>query len=55
VGPGVSVPSSNLPNPIVGSAVGSSTSALDDILKVTPPALVAFLANLPTVEGELST
>ncbi|XP_048138180.1 cleavage stimulation factor subunit 77 isoform X2 [Rhodamnia argentea] len=34
-----------------GSAGGSSTSAFDDILKVTPPALVAFLANLPAVEG----
>ncbi|XP_056170608.1 cleavage stimulation factor subunit 77 isoform X3 [Syzygium oleosum] len=51
VGPGVSVPSSNLPNAIVGSAGGSSSSAFDDILKVTPPALVAFLANLPAVEG----
>lgn len=55
MGPGVSVPSSNLPNPIVGSVGGSSASAFDDILKVTPPALVAFLANLPAVEGELST
>lgn len=55
MGPGVSVPSCNLPNAIVGSAGGSSSSAFDDILKVTPPALVAFLANLPAVEGELST
>ncbi|KAL6176278.1 hypothetical protein ACLB2K_052912 [Fragaria x ananassa] len=26
-------------------------SAFDEILKVTPPALVAFLANLPIIEG----
>ncbi|KAL9276553.1 hypothetical protein ACSQ67_025900 [Phaseolus vulgaris] len=30
---------------------GSGTNAFDEILKATPPALVAFLANLPAVEG----
>ncbi|XP_029125439.1 cleavage stimulation factor subunit 77 isoform X4 [Cajanus cajan] len=31
---------------------GSGTNAFDEILKATPPALVAFLANLPAVEGQ---
>ena len=30
---------------------GTGTNAFDEILKATPPALVAFLANLPAVEG----
>ncbi|RDX83331.1 Cleavage stimulation factor subunit 77, partial [Mucuna pruriens] len=30
---------------------GGGTNAFDEILKATPPALVAFLANLPAVEG----
>ncbi|XP_027924446.1 cleavage stimulation factor subunit 77 isoform X6 [Vigna unguiculata] len=30
---------------------GAGTNAFDEILKATPPALVAFLANLPAVEG----
>ncbi|XP_029125437.1 cleavage stimulation factor subunit 77 isoform X1 [Cajanus cajan] len=32
---------------------GSGTNAFDEILKATPPALVAFLANLPAVEGPM--
>lgn len=32
---------------------GAGTNAFDEILKATPPALVAFLANLPAVEGTL--
>ncbi|XP_028766713.1 cleavage stimulation factor subunit 77 isoform X2 [Neltuma alba] len=30
---------------------GAGTNALDEILKATPPALTAFLSNLPNVEG----
>ncbi|XP_057445696.1 cleavage stimulation factor subunit 77 isoform X2 [Lotus japonicus] len=30
---------------------GSGTNACNEILKATPPALLAFLANLPAVEG----
>jgi hypothetical protein len=29
----------------------AGTNAFDEILKATPPALVAFLANLPSVDG----
>ncbi|KAL1338561.1 hypothetical protein HN51_033182 [Arachis hypogaea] len=32
-------------------AAGAGTNAFDEILKAAPPALVAFLANLPAVEG----
>lgn len=35
-------------NPGTGAA---GTNAFDEILKATPPALVAFLANLPSVDG----
>ncbi|KAK7266964.1 hypothetical protein RIF29_19626 [Crotalaria pallida] len=31
----------------------AGTNAFDEILKATPPALVAFLANLPAVEGPM--
>ncbi|KAK4601618.1 hypothetical protein RGQ29_010967 [Quercus rubra] len=43
--------SSNLSNPIVSIVGGGTTNAFDEILKATPPALVAFLASLPAVEG----
>lgn len=33
------------------AVAGAGTNAFDEILKATPPALVAFLANLPAVEG----
>ncbi|XP_021592006.1 cleavage stimulation factor subunit 77 isoform X4 [Manihot esculenta] len=42
---------SNMSNPIIGLLGSGTTSALDEILKATPPALVSFLASLPTVEG----
>lgn len=29
----------------------AGTNAFDEILKATPPGLVAFLANLPSVDG----
>jgi len=35
-------------NPGTGA---TGTNAFDEILKATPPALVAFLANLPSVDG----
>ncbi|CAN0877139.1 Cleavage stimulation factor subunit 77 [Linum grandiflorum] len=31
--------------------LGSSSGAFDEVLKATPPALLSFLSNLPTVEG----
>lgn len=34
---------------------GSGTNAFDEILKATPPALLAFLANLPAVEGNIKS
>ncbi|KAK1578044.1 hypothetical protein Q3G72_027104 [Acer saccharum] len=40
-----------LSNPTVAMAGGGTTNTFDEILKVTPPALVAFLTNLPAVEG----
>ncbi|KAK7840384.1 cleavage stimulation factor subunit 77 [Quercus suber] len=43
--------SSNLSNPVVSIVGGGTTNAFDEILKATPPALVAFLASLPAVEG----
>ncbi|XP_075647410.1 cleavage stimulation factor subunit 77 [Castanea sativa] len=43
--------SGNLSNPIVSIVGGGTTNAFDEILKATPPALVAFLASLPAVEG----
>lgn len=43
--------SSNLSNPIVSIVGGGTTNAFDEILKATPPSLVAFLASLPAVEG----
>lgn len=31
--------------------IGAASNAFDEILKATPPALLAFLSNLPAVEG----
>lgn len=42
---------SNLPNPNISVGGDGTTSAIDEILKATPPALVAFLSGLPAVEG----
>lgn len=33
-------------------AAATTMSTFDGILKAAPPALVAFLANLPAVEGD---
>ncbi|KAK7325331.1 hypothetical protein VNO77_29493 [Canavalia gladiata] len=38
-------------DPKQNPVAGGGTNAFDEILKATPPALVAFLANLPAVEG----
>lgn len=43
-----------LSNPMVAMAGGGSMNTFDEMLKVTPPGLVAFLANLPAVEGSQS-
>ncbi|KAI4341639.1 hypothetical protein MLD38_026337 [Melastoma candidum] len=45
------VASASLSNPNLATTIGSSINAFDDILKATPPSLLAFLANLPSVEG----
>ena len=50
---GVSAAFSNLSNPIVSIVGDGTTNAFDELLKATPPALVAFLASLPAVEGSL--
>ncbi|KAK9122524.1 hypothetical protein Sjap_012126 [Stephania japonica] len=56
--PGVAAVSSSLSfTPVVPSIVGTTksiggtTKSLDEIFKVMPPALVAFITNLPSVEG----
>ncbi|KAJ7976482.1 Cleavage stimulation factor subunit 77 [Quillaja saponaria] len=51
--PGLPVSSSTLSNSnqFVAVSGGGSTNAFDEILKATPPALVAFLSNLPAIEG----
>ncbi|CAK8533072.1 unnamed protein product [Lathyrus sativus] len=38
-------------DPKQNPGTGANTNAFDEILKATPPALVAFLANLPAVDG----
>lgn len=43
----------NPSNP-VSVASGAPTNVFDEILKATPAALIAFLANLPAVDGNLS-
>jgi cleavage stimulation factor subunit 3 len=37
--------------PGTGAGISGGTNAFDEILKATPPAVVAFLANLPAVDG----
>ncbi|KAL0412527.1 UNVERIFIED_CONTAM: Cleavage stimulation factor subunit [Sesamum radiatum] len=52
-GPHVSVlsgVSSTLPNGIAADS-GGTTSAINDVLKLLPPSLATFVANLPAVEG----
>ncbi|RVW59645.1 Retrovirus-related Pol polyprotein from transposon RE2 [Vitis vinifera] len=46
--------SGTLSNPSVPMVSSRPANPLDEILKSTPPALVAFIANLPAVEGNLS-
>ncbi|PPD86328.1 hypothetical protein GOBAR_DD16738 [Gossypium barbadense] len=43
-----------LSNPIVSMVDVVSSKAFDEVLKATPPALSAFLAGLPSIEGNLS-
>ncbi|KAJ0099424.1 hypothetical protein Patl1_19753 [Pistacia atlantica] len=45
---------SSMSNPMVAMVGSGTMNTFDEILKATPPALVAFLANLPAVEGHLS-
>ncbi|GLT27717.1 hypothetical protein SLA2020_026950 [Shorea laevis] len=49
--PAIVVASNPLSTPMAGTVGGGSSNAFDEIPKATPPALVAFLANLPAVEG----
>ena len=51
--PGVPAASSTLSNPIVAVVSGQTTNAFDEILKATPPALLAFLSNLPAIDGNV--
>ncbi|XP_021822483.1 cleavage stimulation factor subunit 77 isoform X3 [Prunus avium] len=48
---GVPTASKALSNPMIAAVGGQTMSAFDEILEATPPALVAFLSNLPVVEG----
>lgn len=43
----------NPSNP-VSVVSGGPTNVFDEILKAAPAALIAFLANLPAVDGNLS-
>ncbi|MBA0752862.1 hypothetical protein Gogos_005545 [Gossypium gossypioides] len=47
----VGAASNPLSNPIVSMVDGVSSKAFDEVLKATPPALSAFLAGLPSIEG----
>ncbi|WJX29692.1 Cleavage stimulation factor subunit 77 [Trifolium repens] len=38
-------------NPGTGAGISGGTNAFDEIVKATPPSVVAFLANLPAVDG----
>ncbi|KAK9156519.1 hypothetical protein Scep_003093 [Stephania cephalantha] len=48
---GVAAASSSLSSTPVVPSIGGTTKSLDEIFKVVPPALVAFIRNLPSVEG----
>ncbi|KAH7832984.1 hypothetical protein Vadar_002065 [Vaccinium darrowii] len=50
-GPGIPAASSTLTGSSVAPVAVGTPNAPNDFLKATPPALLAFLANLPTVEG----
>lgn len=45
--------SGTLSNPSVAMVSIRPANALDEILKLTPPALAAFIASLPAVEGNI--
>ncbi|XP_024020703.1 cleavage stimulation factor subunit 77 [Morus notabilis] len=49
--PGIPAASRTLSNPVVTILSGQATNAFDDVLQATPPTLLAFLTNLPAVEG----
>jgi len=44
--------SNTFPSTVTATATHGSASTFDEIPKTTPPALVAFLANLPIVDGK---
>ncbi|KAG8364291.1 hypothetical protein BUALT_Bualt19G0113200 [Buddleja alternifolia] len=48
--PGLSGVPSTLPNGVAANS-GGTTNAVHDILKVLPPSLATFVANLPPIEG----
>lgn len=50
-GPGIPAASSTLTGSSVAPVAVGTPNAPNDFLKATQPALLAFLANLPTVEG----
>ncbi|OVA03258.1 RNA-processing protein [Macleaya cordata] len=50
-GPGLPAVSSPVISAPSVAVVGGTTKGVDEILKVLPPALVAFITHLPTVEG----
>lgn len=52
---GASSALNTLSNPMVATGGGGIMNPFDETLKATPPALVAFLANLPAVEGNQAT
>ncbi|XWS08190.1 hypothetical protein CRYUN_Cryun41cG0058400 [Craigia yunnanensis] len=49
----VGAASNPLSNPMVSMVDGGSANAFDEVLKATPPALVAFLTSLPALEGPI--
>ncbi|OMP02033.1 RNA-processing protein, HAT helix [Corchorus capsularis] len=44
---------SNLSNPMAAVVDGGSANAFDEVLKATPPSLMAFLTSLPAIEGPM--
>ncbi|EOY19416.1 Tetratricopeptide repeat-like superfamily protein isoform 1 [Theobroma cacao] len=49
--PAILAASNPLSNPTISAVDSGSANAFDEVLKATPPALVAFLTNLPALEG----
>lgn len=52
--PAILAASNPLSNPTISAVDSGSANAFDEVLKATPPALVAFLTNLPALEGNFS-